>query len=110
MNKIAMYEAILENHPLWNKEAEVDPYTAKRRNAAIAGPLPGLMALKTAAAGLLAPEGRRGLAMAGQAVGTLGGITLGHIAGRGSVPVALVGGSLGGGLGTYFAQGDEGKR
>ena len=48
--------------------------------------------------------------MAGQAVGTLGGITLGHIAGRGSVPVALVGGSLGGGLGTYFAQGDEGKR
>ena len=37
MNKIAMYEALLETHPLWSKEAARNPYPL--------GSLPGDKAL-----------------------------------------------------------------
>ena len=105
MNKIAMYEMLLQDHPLWNKEAEeLSPYEEKRLRAAIIGGIPTAVPLSTLGSGLVAPEGRRGRAMLGQLGGAVGGSVLGAPLG---VPGMLAGQLLGGGAGTYYAIGDE---
>lgn len=102
MNKIAAYQIALEEHPLWQKEAE--DYETKRRQAAIVGAMPGLVPISTIGSAALAPEGRGGRAALGQIGGSLGGAILGAPLGT---PGMIVGQSLGGGLGAYYAQGDK---
>ena len=100
MDKIAMYEMLLEDHPLWEKEAE--DYETKRKRAAIMGAVPGMVPLSTLGSAALAPEGRRGRAALGQLGGAVGGTILGAHLG-----VPYVGQAIGGGLGAYLAQGDK---
>lgn len=111
MDKLAMYEAILEDHPLWQEKeaAAVDPeeFNNARTNAAIIGAIPGFVPFSTIGSGALAAEGRGLRTAAGQLAGALGGSYLGNRLGGGSFGANLAGQVAGGGLGAYLAHGDR---
>lgn len=112
MNKLAAYAALLEDHPLWNKEADGD-FEGRRWSAALAGSIPGLLPVSTAISASTAAGGRGMQTAAGQFGGAVGGAVLGYSLGRSEASremLGLLGTGVGGGLGAYLAHGGPSER
>ena len=124
MDKIAAYELILEDHPLWTKEAQKDDSKRRKgsrakaaRNSLIGSSVSQLVGMPTfagtigSAAG--AQEGRRARTAAGHLAGAAGGSLLTQATARAvglrrHGRAAAAAGHIGGGtLGTYLAHGKD---
>lgn len=122
MNKVAAYQAILEDHPLWQKEAEKIDWDLRhgkgsRERAAAMSALGGslsragnvrgipVVGLGTASAAIGAQEGRRTRAALGHVGGRIAGTLAGAGLSGGRLGGMLAGDIAGGALGTYLAHG-----
>ena len=118
MDKIAAYELLLEEHPLW-KEAEASPKREGSRMKAVRNSLIGSgitqvvgLPLGTIGSAVGAQEGRKARTAAGHLAGGVTGGVLAQMAGnalglRNNRLAAAVGHLGGGALGTYAAHGKD---